>query len=98
MEKKLAYSIAANRNLQEQVAALMDELKKAKGSQNYYLDKITKLESGETVTQQASHVITSEFFSSEAYRNAQIDNFISSGNFFLAHLVKFHFCIYITLN
>ena len=83
VEMKLTDSMAIIKNLQEQVAAQNDELKKAEGSKNYYLDKISKLESGEIITQQTIDIIMNDFFTLEAWRNAQIDNFISSGNFFI---------------
>ena len=38
-------------SLQEQVATMSEEIKKANGSKNYYLDKISRLEFGEIVTQ-----------------------------------------------
>ena len=63
------------------MASLTDELEKVEGRKNYYLDKISKLESGEIDTQQATDIIMNDFFTYEAWRNAQIDNYISSGNF-----------------
>ena len=66
VEKKLVDSIATIKKLQEQVDAQNNELKKAEGSKNYYLDKISKLESGEIITQQAINIIMSDFFASEA--------------------------------
>ena len=47
-----------------------EELKKAEGSKNYYLDKISRLGFREVVTQQATGIIMKEFFSSEAWINA----------------------------
>ena len=66
VEKKLVDSIATIKKLQEQVDAQNNELKKAEGSKNYYLDKISKLESGEIITQQAIDIIMNEFYASKA--------------------------------
>ena len=54
-----------------------EELEKAEGSKNYYFDKISKLEYGEVVTLDTD-VTMKELFSSEAWMNAKIGNFISS--------------------
>ena len=43
-----------------------EEMRKAEGSKKYYLDKKSRLESGEIVTLQATDVIMNEFFSSKA--------------------------------
>ena len=79
VERKLDDSTAIIKSLQELVVTTSEEIKKAEGSKKYYLDKISRIESGETVTQQAMDIIMNEFFSFEAWRNAQIDNFISLG-------------------
>ena len=95
VEKKLDDSTTIIKSLQEQVATMSEEIKKAEWSKNYYLDKISRLESRETVTQQATDVIMSEFFSSKAQRNTQIDNYISLGKFFFTVNEIPHIYIYI---
>ena len=66
MEKKFEDSTAIIKTLQEHIATMGEEIKKAEGSKKYYLDKISRIESGETVTQQAMDIIMNEFFSFEA--------------------------------
>ena len=78
LEKKLEQATVEKKALHEKVAAMGEEIKKAKGSKNYYLDKILKLEAGEIITQQATNIVMQDFFTSEPWKNTQIDNFISS--------------------
>ena len=50
MEQKLSESMAQNQKLQEEVARLIGEMKKAERSKQYFLEKISKLKSRESVT------------------------------------------------
>ena len=69
LEKKLVDSIANNESLQEQVVALTEEMKKAEGSKKYYLDKISKLESGDISPNKLLMLLRMTFFTSESQRN-----------------------------
>ena len=50
VDKKLDDSTTLIKSLQEQIVIMDEEIKKAEGSKNYYLDKISRLESRETIT------------------------------------------------
>ena len=89
--------MAQNQKLQEEVVRLNEEMKKDDGSKQYFLEKISWLESGQSINQQMIDSVMKGFFAFEAWRNAQIENFISSGKIQLT-LSEIFIFIHITLN
>ena len=51
-------------------------------------------ESGQSINQNMIDIVMKGFFTSEAWKNAQIDNFISSGNIYLTLSENFHLRAY----
>ena len=63
-------------------------------------EKIVQLESGSTLNQNIMDAVMQKFFSSEAWKDAQVDNFISFGEIpFIADLSSsFYFIINFIIN
>ena len=66
--------------MEEEVARLKEEVKKTEGGKCYFEEKASWFKSRKSINQNIINVGMKSFFNSEAWRNAQIDNFISSGN------------------
>ena len=66
--------------MEEEVARLKEEVKKSEGGKRYFEKKVSRLEFDQSINQKMIDAVMKGFFNSEAWRNAQIDNFISSGN------------------
>ena len=94
VEHKLSESTTQNQNFQEEVARLKEELKKFEGEKRYFQEKISQLESGQKINQNMVDAVMKGFFASEAWKNAQIDNFISSGKIQLTLSENFYLRAY----
>ena len=80
MDQRLVESTAQNQKLEEEVAWLKEEVKKTEGGKHYFEEKALWFESGRSLNHNIIDAMMKSFFNSEAWRNAQIDNFISSDN------------------
>ena len=66
--------------LEGENAKLREEVKKSEGGKKYFENKASQFEAGKIVNHNIINAIMQSFFSSEAWKNAQIDNFIDSSN------------------
>ena len=80
LDQKLSKSTAQNQKLMEEVARLKEDVKRYEGRKRYFEEKVSRLEFGQIINQKMINAVMKGFFNSEAWRNAQINNFISSGN------------------
>ena len=79
MEQRLTESTAENQKLKEEIAKIKEEAKQSELEKKELKEKASQLESGSILNQKIIDAVMQKFFSSEAWINTQIDNFISSG-------------------
>ena len=65
--------------MKERTSKAEEEAKKTELENKAPKEKILQLESGSTLNQSIIDAVIQKFFSSEAWRDAQVDNFISFG-------------------
>ena len=86
MELKLNESAAEVQKLKELTSKVEEETKKkleeSELEKEKFKKKISQLESGSSVNQKIINAVMQKFFSSDAWRDAQVDNFISFGKSF----------------
>ena len=80
MDRKFSESMAQVQRLEEEIAKLREEVKKSEGGKKYFENKASQFEAGKIINQNIIDAIMQSFFSFKAWKNAQIDNFIDSGN------------------
>ena len=79
-DQRLIEVAAEVRVSKEQTLKAQDEARKNELENKALKEKIAQLESGSTLNQNIIDAVMQKFFSSEAWKDAQVDNFITFGN------------------
>ena len=79
MDQKFTEAMTQIQRLEGENAKLREEVKKSEGGKKYFENKASQFEAGKIVNQNIIDAIMQSFFSSKAWKNAQIDKFIDSG-------------------
>ena len=77
MDQKLTEATAEVQTLREQTSKAEEEAKNTDLENKALKEKNVQLESGSNLNQNTIDNVMQKFFSSEAWKDAQIDNFIS---------------------
>ena len=80
MDRKFTEAMTQIQRLEGENVKLREEVKKSEGRKKYFENKASQFEAGKIINQNIIDAIMQSFFSFEAWKNAQIDNFINSGN------------------
>ena len=79
VDQKLTEATAEVQTLREQTSKAEEEAKKTELENKALKEKNVQLESSSSLNQNIIDAVMSKFFSSEAWKDTQIDNFISFG-------------------
>ena len=100
MDQKLIEVAAEVKASKEQTVKAQEEARKTELENKALKEKIAQLESGSTLNQNIMDAVMQKFVSSETWKDAQVDNFISLGKIpFIADLSSsFYFIINFIIN
>ena len=79
MDLKFTEAITEVQAMKERTSKAEEEAKKTELENKALKEKILQFESGSILNQNTIDAVMQKFFNSEAWRDAQVDNFISFG-------------------